>query len=194
MSYPFGHGKAMALEVLTFADHSGLYTVFGEQSANHQQLLETRRKFICSFYGVATDSSVVSVRYALYIKRTTGKAVYVKFFPPRDANWSYHILRSHYQVMLWKAAGCMSTPRITREPAAHPALMNVINCQCNAARKACCSHACSCYSEVADIQVGVNKKGDYAYDTHFTETPVLGKASHTLKAKVKSSHDRKEEL
>ena len=41
VSYPFGHGKATALKVLKSVDHSGLYTVFGEQSANHQQLLET---------------------------------------------------------------------------------------------------------------------------------------------------------
>ena len=47
MTYPVGHGKATALKALTSADHSGLYTVIGEQSANHQQLLETERKFIC---------------------------------------------------------------------------------------------------------------------------------------------------
>ena len=38
----------MALKVLKSADHSGLYTVFGEQSGNHQQLLETGRKTVCS--------------------------------------------------------------------------------------------------------------------------------------------------
>ena len=58
MSFPYGHGKATALKVLKSADHSGLYTVFGEQSANHhQQLLETGRKFICSLYGVAAGDS-----------------------------------------------------------------------------------------------------------------------------------------
>ena len=33
VSYPLGHSKATALKVLKSADHSGLYTVFGEQSA-----------------------------------------------------------------------------------------------------------------------------------------------------------------
>ena len=47
---------------------------------------------------------MVAARYALYTKTTTGKAVYVKSLPTTDANLSYHILRKHYQVMLWKAA------------------------------------------------------------------------------------------
>ena len=84
-----------------------------------------------------------------------------------DANLAYHILRAHYQVMLWKAAyqqtppavdiaaygwelvsgaGCVPTPRIARGPAAPPALMDVINCQCKAVGKACISRACSCHS------------------------------------------------
>ena len=58
--------------------------------------------------------------------------------------------------MLWKAAGhhtagagCVPIPRIARGPAAHPALLDVVNCQCNAAGKACSSHACSwfCFGE-----------------------------------------------
>ena len=55
-----GHGNATALKVLKSADHSGLYTVFGEQGANHQQLLETGRKFICSRYGVAAGESMAT--------------------------------------------------------------------------------------------------------------------------------------
>ena len=167
VSYPFGHGKATALKVLKSADHSGLYTVFGEQSANHQHLLETGRKFICSLYGVAAGESMASARYALYTKKTRGKAVCVKTLPPTDVNLAYHILRAYYQIMLWKAAdqqippavdiatywwelvsgaGCVPTPRIARGPAAPPALMDVINCQCKAVGKACSSHACSCHS------------------------------------------------
>ena len=72
VSYQFGHGKAMALKV-KYADYSGLYTVFGEQSGNHQQLLETGHQLICSFYGVATDNRIVSARCALYIKSQQGK-------------------------------------------------------------------------------------------------------------------------
>ena len=75
VSYPFGQGKVTALKVLKSADHSGLYTVFGEQSANHQQLLETGRKFICLLYGVAAGESMASAMYVLYTKRTRGKAV-----------------------------------------------------------------------------------------------------------------------
>ena len=100
VSFPFGHGKATALKVLKSADHSGLYAVFGEQSANHQQLLETGRKFICSLYGVAAGESMASARYALYTKKTRGKAVCVKTLLPTDVNLAYHILRAHYQVML----------------------------------------------------------------------------------------------
>ena len=112
VSYPLGHGKATALKVLKSADQSGLYTVFGEQSANHQQLLETGRKIICSLYGVAAGENMVSARYALYIKRTRGKAVCVCILPPTDANLSYHILRAHHQVMLWKAADQQTPPAV----------------------------------------------------------------------------------
>ena len=145
VSYSFAHGKAMALKVLKSADHSGLYTVFGEQSANHQHLLETGRKYICSIYGVATGNSMASARYALYTKGTTGKVVCVKSLPLADANLSYHIPR-------WKAAdqqtpGSVPNPSIAKEPAARPALMDVNNCQCNAVEKVRSSHACSCHSE-----------------------------------------------
>ena len=112
MSYSFGHGKATALKVLKSADHSGLYTLFGEQSANHQQLLETERKFICSLYGVAAGQRMASARYALYTRRTRGKVVCVKTLPSTDANLSYHILRAHYQVMLWKAANQQTPPAV----------------------------------------------------------------------------------
>ena len=77
---------------------------------------------------------MVSAMFALYIKRTKEKAVCVKSLPPTDAKLSYHILRAHYKVMLWKAAdqqtagaGCVPNPRIARRPAA--------------AGKACNSHA-----------------------------------------------------
>ena len=142
VSYPFGHGKATVLKVLKSADHSGLYTVFGEQSANHQQLLETGHKFICSLYGVAAGETMTSARYALYTKRARGKAVCVKKLPPTDANLAYYILRAHYQVMLWKAADQQTPPAV--DMAAYG--WDVINCQCKAVAKACSSHACSCHS------------------------------------------------
>ncbi len=41
VSYPFRHGKAMALKVLKSADHSGLYTVFGEEDATLEQLMQS---------------------------------------------------------------------------------------------------------------------------------------------------------
>ena len=56
--------------------------------------------------------------------------------------------------MPWKAADQQTpgawrvpSPRVARGPGAPPALMDAINCQCKAVRKACSSHACSCNSE-----------------------------------------------
>jgi len=54
----------VAIGAKTFYD-----TVFGEQSANHQQLQETGRKFICSLYDVVAGESMASAREALYTKR-----------------------------------------------------------------------------------------------------------------------------
>ena len=77
-----------------------------------ETLLETGRKFICSLYGVAAGESMASARYALYTKRTRGKAVCVKTLPPTDANLAYHILRAHYQVKLWKTADQQIPPAV----------------------------------------------------------------------------------
>jgi len=65
VSYPFGHGKPMTLKVLKYADHSGLYTAFGEEGATLEQLMETGYNFISS-----QAKSMTPVRYALYSKRT----------------------------------------------------------------------------------------------------------------------------
>ena len=88
---------------------------------------------------------MASATYALYTRRTRGKAVCVNTFPPIDANLAYHIRRAHYQVMLCKAAdqqtrpavniaaygwelvsgaGCVLIPRIARGPAAPSALIH----------------------------------------------------------------------
>ena len=109
----------MALKVLKSADHSRLYTVLGEQSANHQQSLETGRTFICSIYSVATVKSMTSARYALHTKKTRGNAVCVKSLPPTDANLSYHILRAHYEVMLWKLIAVTHVAVILKDCHAH---------------------------------------------------------------------------
>ena len=55
---------------------------------------------------------MASARYALYTKRTRGKAVCVKTLSPTDANFAYHILRAHYQLMLWKAADKQTPPAV----------------------------------------------------------------------------------
>ena len=55
---------------------------------------------------------MASARYALYTERTRGKAVCVKTLPPTDANLAYHILRAHYQVILWKAADQQTPPAV----------------------------------------------------------------------------------
>ena len=55
---------------------------------------------------------MASATYALYTKRTRGKAVCVKTLPPIDANLAYHIRRAHYQVMLWKAADQQIRPAV----------------------------------------------------------------------------------
>ncbi len=147
--------------------HTGLYAVIGEEGSTLAQLMEAGRKFICSLCGIAEDTDMSFVRYTLYSRRTRGKAVSIKTLPPTDGNLTYHILRAHYQVMLWKAANQQSppvvdmtdfgwefnsgtdsapSPCIARGPAAPPALMDVINCQCKAVGKACITMACSCHS------------------------------------------------
>ena len=44
--------------------------------------------------------------------RTGTKSTLVSKLPPTDANLSYHILRAHYQVMLWKAADQQTPPAV----------------------------------------------------------------------------------
>ena len=97
----------------------------------------------------------------IYTKKKA-KPPSLKSLPPTDANLLLHMLRAHFQVMLWKAADkqnapCvivtdfgwdlennMPAPAIASIPPAPPELMKVISCQCKAAGKACAQANCSC--------------------------------------------------
>lgn len=87
--------------------------------------------------------------------------------PPTSTNLLQHVLRSHLQVMLWKAADQQAPPDesvhitqfgweiqenipipvIAQGVPAPPELIDVIRCQCKVQGKKCSTESCSCHKE-----------------------------------------------
>jgi hypothetical protein len=162
VSYPFNKGKITALSKLQEGDFPELYSVIGEETATHEDLLKTGQKFFAVLYGQPKCTSMNAARHAIYTKKK-GKPPLVKSLPPTDENLLLHMLRSHHQTILWKAADkqnapplCINnfgweilngipSPVIARGPPAPPELMKVISCQCKATGNACAQANCSCF-------------------------------------------------
>ena len=161
VSYPFKKGKLTALSKLQQGDFPELYSVVGEETATHEDLMKTGQNFFAALYGQPNCSSMNTARYMIYTKKK-GKPPLVKSLPPTDKNLLLHMLRAHCQALLWKAADKQNAPSlcitefgwewlndvpspVTADgPPAPPDLMKIVSCQCRAAGKACSQANCSC--------------------------------------------------
>ena len=161
VSYPFGKGKQSALKLLEI-DIPGLDQVLGELGATHAQLKATADSFFFPLYGQKSCTTMNDARTRLY--RSHKKPPQLKKLPPTDANLQLHVLRTHLQMLLWKAAnqrdppeealhitnfgwsikGSTITPTISTAPVAPQALLDVVSCSCSAEGKACSGGRCSC--------------------------------------------------
>ncbi|XP_014675019.1 PREDICTED: zinc finger protein 431-like [Priapulus caudatus] len=142
VSYPFGKGKQSALKLLEI-DIPGLDQVLGELGATHSQLRATADSFFLPLYGQKSCTTMNDARTRLY--RSHKKPPQLKKLPPTDVNLQLHVLRTHLQMLLWKAAnqrvppeealhitnfgwsikGSTITPTISTAPVAPQALLDV---------------------------------------------------------------------
>ena len=95
------------------------------------------------------------LRFELFTSNNRSKDV--KQLPPTDTSFKYHILRSHLQVILWKAANMKSPPcldiknygwelvddiptPVKKASIAPESLLKIVSCSCFS----CSSARCSC--------------------------------------------------
>ena len=107
-SYPYGKGKISALNTLNSGNFPGLAVVLGEEGATSNDLKEASMPFVHAMYGCRADTPMESARFSLFTKKK--KNPKVTSLPPTYDNLMLHVLRSHLQVMLWKAAQKSAPP------------------------------------------------------------------------------------
>ena len=154
MSYPFGKGKTSALKLL-YIDIPGIYQVLGQPGATHAQLSEAADSFFLPLYGQKSCTAMSDARDRFF--RGRKKPQPLKKLQPTDANLQLHVLRSHLQMLLWKAAdqrdppdetkdianfgqridGSIITPTVSTAPVATQALLGVVSCICTVLGNTC---------------------------------------------------------
>ncbi len=98
-SYPYGKGKIRALNTLLSEEFPGLADI-GEVSMTKEDLLQAALPFFRTLYQQPPETSMESARFNLFAKkRNTPK---IMALPPTSDNLSYHVLRAHLQVILWR--------------------------------------------------------------------------------------------
>ena len=91
VSYPFKKGKLTALSKLQQGDFPELYSIVGEETATHENLMSTGQNFFAALYGQPNCSSINTARYMISTKKN-GKPPFVKSLPPTDKNLLLHLL------------------------------------------------------------------------------------------------------
>ena len=120
-----------------------------------RQLKATAGAFFIALYAKKKTDSPNTARYKMDTFRKYPPPL--KKLPPTYSNLQLHMLRAHLQMMLWKAAyerhtpvdahnirhfgwnvkdGGVVTPPMSNAPVAPHELLDVVSCNCSAARKA----------------------------------------------------------
>ena len=164
-SYPYAKGKIGALNTLLAGDFPGLVDLLGEVGTARTDLMEAAKTFFVALYGQQPGVSMESARFMMFTMKK--KSPKIQALPPTSSNLLLHVLRSHLQVMLWKAADQQAPPDeaadITRfgwdildgipvpvlahGDLAPPQPTDVISCQCRVPGKKCSTDACGCHKE-----------------------------------------------
>ena len=149
---------------MIFGDYPGLATV-GDIGITHPELINATMPFFNALYGQPPGTSMESTRFTLFTKKKRNPKV--MSLPPTSANLMQHILRGHFQIVLWKAANCQGPfdestditqfgwqfrddipiQVIAEGDPAPPELLDVIRCLCKAHGKKCSVEACVCHKQ-----------------------------------------------
>ena len=101
-SYLFGKGKVLAINTLKKGNFQSLHTILGEPNMNQANVFDCGKQFITAIYNAPGSISMEEMRYHVFTKQK--KKPKLINLPPTSANLHHHILRSHLQVMMLKAA------------------------------------------------------------------------------------------
>ena len=159
-SYPYNKGKLQAIKILDKYSDIGLGLI-GEISSSKQDVIDVGKTFFAHLYGSNESSTMNSLRHKIFL--SSKSAPEIKTLPPTDEALTYHILRAHVQVLLWKSAMDISPPSLVitdwgweREydclipiigvkEVAPPDLLKIVACGCSTQRP-CSRNSCSCKS------------------------------------------------
>ena len=191
-------GSLLAFHALTGCDTTSFFVNIGKKTAwkffkeSHRLLsdlgvgslrddtIKSAEKFVCRMYGIQKSDSTNSARHLLFSKTWKPEAL-----PPTHDALRFHLMRVHYQAMIWRKANCpapnLPTPtdsgwkKVASE--LKPELMSlspipkscleVISCgckkQCTTQRCKCrkaglqCSAMCACHQQNNDESLCVNR-------------------------------------
>ena len=162
-SFLAGHSKKSCLKV--FKEHHDLLATLGKDELSHQACANAEA-FICKVYNMDT-ASVDNARSILF-----ARAQPLETLPPTHDALSFHIMRAHYQALVWNQAykqypvlpkpetmgwkinNDAFVPILTSLPAVPEACVHLISCgcktQCQRSNCQCrkqklqCTSACKC--------------------------------------------------
>ena len=102
-SYIANHTKQSSWKV--FKEHHELpkNLAIGELT---EETIDSSEMFICRIYNVQRTDSVDAARYTLFSKTPKPEAM-----PPTSDAFRFHLMRVHYQAMMWRNAHC-PTPEL----------------------------------------------------------------------------------
>ncbi len=102
-SYLSGHTKQSAWKI--FTDSHELLAELGVGEIT-PAILKSAEKFMCKIYTVPQTDSIDIARYRLFSKSVKPEAL-----PPTSDALRFHVMRVHYQSMIWRQADC-ATPEL----------------------------------------------------------------------------------
>ena len=150
-SYIADHSKRTAWRV--FKEHHALLNGLGVGDVTKEKIMSSEA-FMCRMYNVQRTDSVDTARHLLFPKTAKPEAM-----PPTSDAFRFHLLRAHYQAMVWMKAFCPQPelPATTEmgwrvcEAGLEPILMSlcpiptscleIVACGC---KKQCQNRQCKC--------------------------------------------------
>ena len=107
-SYPFNKGKISGLKILKKHTDIGLERL-GNVEAEKVEIRVIGNKFFSLLYSSSVPMAMNKLRYKLF--STSRSTPDIRSLPPTDEALFQHILRSHYQVLIWKSVTERTTSR-----------------------------------------------------------------------------------
>ena len=87
----------------------------GNAGASFVEVLAESTDFIGMCYGISNGENMSEKRYLMWLKKSRGKlgrAPKLCNLPPTTEAFKLHVMRAHYQCILWKSALAADPPNL----------------------------------------------------------------------------------